>query len=69
MKLTKSQIENGDIKQKSLTALKNIGRPVTVAELKVGAPSLTSYSPNKLSALVNQLVDEGSVGRKTEKKT
>lgn len=68
-KATPTQVENEAIKANIVTALAQVGKPVTISELQVADENLAQYSTSKLSALMRQLVvDEGKVAKTTDKK-
>ena len=67
-KPTKTQIENIDIKEDIVRALASLDRPVQIAELQVHAPRLATYHPNKISALMRQLIEDGRVVKTTDKR-
>lgn len=66
-KPTKTQKENKAIKDKIVSALKDIGKAVTISELNKYS-GLEGYSNQKLSALANQLVVEDLIAKATIKK-
>jgi hypothetical protein len=68
--MTKTQKENIGIKETVCNALAEIGEPISITDLIKRSPDLADYSNQKISALLKQLVDGGSVkriedGRKT----
>ena len=68
-KATPTQVENEVIKARIITALDQVGKPVTISELQGADANLAQYSTSKLSALMRQLVvDEGKVAKTTDKK-
>lgn len=67
-KPTKTQIENLEIKGKIINALTRIGKYVTISEMQEAAPELAEYSNQKLSALMRQMVEAGTVAKCVEKK-
>lgn len=68
-KATATQVENEVIKARIVTALDQVGKPVTISELQSADANLAQYSTSKLSALMRQLVvDEGKVAKTTDKK-
>ena len=67
-KPTKNQIANIDIKDDIVNALTSIAHPVTITELQVGAPRLATYTINKISALMHQLIEEGRVVKTVDKR-
>lgn len=65
-KMTKTQLENADIKEMILSALEQIGEPVTITDLLAKSPELakkTNNSNQKVSALVTQLKEDKLVVR------
>ena len=66
-KLTKTQIENEEIKAQILEVMTS--EPITIKELQADLYSLAEYSNQKLSALLKQLVGENKVERVEEKRT
>ena len=70
-KMTKTQTENVDIKEMILSALADIGEPVTISDLLVKSPELaekTNNSNQKVSALMTQLKNSNQVVRTTNGK-
>ena len=65
---SKTQIENEGIKKVIVNALTEIVTPVTITDLQAKCEDLTSYSNQKISALLKQLVDSGVVVKSTDKK-
>lgn len=65
---TKTQKENMEIMEKIITALAEIGKPVTITELQNASTEMAEYSNQKLSALLKKLVDSGRVVKTQEKK-
>lgn len=65
-KMTKTQMENADIKEMILSALAEIGEPVTITDLLAKSPELaekTNNSNQKVSALITQLKESKQVVR------
>jgi len=70
-KMTKTQTENVDIKEMILSALANIGEPVSITDLLAKSPELaekTNNSNQKVSALMTQLKNNNQVIRTTNGK-
>ena len=67
-KPTKTQTENLEIKDMIVNALTRIGKYVTISEMQEAAPELAGYSNQKLSALMRQMVEAGTVVKCVEKK-
>ena len=65
-KLTKTQIENEEIKAQILEVMTS--EPKAIKELQAENESLAEYTNQKLSALLKQLVGENKVERKKEKR-
>lgn len=65
---TKTQKENLEIMEKIMTALAEVGKPVTITELQSASTEMAEYSNQKLSALLKKLVDGGKVVKTQEKK-
>lgn len=65
---TKTQVENENIKDKIVEVLKNLDRKVTITELQGANEEMATYSNQKLSALLKQLVEENRVVRVPDKK-
>ena len=65
---TKTQKENVEIMEKIMTALAEVGKPVTITELQNADAGMAEYSNQKLSALLNKLKDNGRVVKTQEKK-
>lgn len=70
-KMTKTQTENVDIKEMILSALADIGEPITISDLLAKSPELaekTNNSNQKVSALMTQLKNSNQVVRTTNGK-
>ena len=65
-KLTKTQIENEEIKAQILEVMTS--EPKAIKELQAENESLAEYTNQKLSALLKQLVSENKVERVEEKR-
>ena len=65
---TKTQIENENIKNVIVDTLKELDRPVIITELQNANPELATYSNQKISALLTQLVNAKIVVRTIDKK-
>ena len=65
---TKAQKENAILIERVFSALATVGRPVTVTELQTEVDEMSSYSNQKLSALLKKLVDCGRVVKTIDKK-
>ena len=65
-KLTKTQIENEEIKAQILEVMTS--EPKAIKELQAENESLAEYTNQKLSALLKQLVGENKVERKEKKR-
>ena len=65
---SKTQIENKGIKEVIVNALTEIATPVTITDLQAKCEDLASYSNQKISALLKQLVDSKVVVKSTDKK-
>ena len=65
---SKTQVENENIKDAIIDALVAIGQPVTITELQNSNATMATYSNQKLSALLKQLVDTNQVVKTTDKK-
>ena len=66
-KLTKTQIENEEIKAQILEVMTS--EPKAIKELQAENKNLAEYTNQKLSALLKQLVGENKVERVEEKRT
>lgn len=66
-KPTKTQLENEGIKEKITNALAEIGKPTTVTNLLKVNAEVGQYSNQKVSALLTQMLDTGTVVRTVEK--
>lgn len=66
--MTKVQKENEEIKAIIANDLVFIGHPVTVTELNRTGEGLANYTPQKISALLRQMVETGKVIKTIEKK-
>jgi hypothetical protein len=67
-KKTKNQKENEEIKKLILVALELFGKPVTVTTMIKENSEMNKLSPQKLSALLKQLVESEEVVRTIEKR-
>ena len=67
-KKTKNQKENEEIKKLILVALELFGKPVTVTAMIKENSEMNKLSPQKLSALLKQLVESEEVVRTVEKR-
>ena len=67
-KKTKNQKENEEIKKLILVALELFGKPVTVTTMIKENSEMNKLSPQKLSALLKQLVEFEEVVRTVEKR-
>ena len=67
-KKTKNQKENEEIKKLILVALELFGKPVTVTTMIKENSEMNKLSPQKLSALLRQLVESEEVVRTVEKR-
>ena len=73
-KPTKTQLANNGLKDEIVATLAVIDKPVTITEMQKFNPNLATdengetISNQRISALLRQLVDNGTVVRTTEKK-
>jgi DNA-binding HxlR family transcriptional regulator len=65
---TKTQVENEKIKSVIVDTLKALDRPVVITELQSANEELATYSNQKISALLTQLVNANIVTREVDKK-
>ena len=65
---TKTQIENENIKDRIVEVLLELDKSVTITELQGANEEMATYSNQKLSALLKQLVEENRVVRIPDKK-
>ena len=65
---TKTQVENENIKDKIVAVLTELDKKVTITELQGANEEMATYSNQKLSALLKQLVEENRVVRVPDKK-
>ena len=65
---TKTQLENETIKDKIVEVLLELDKSVTITELQGANEEMATYSNQKLSALLKQLVEENRVVRVPDKK-
>lgn len=65
---TKTQVENENIKSVIVDTLKALDRPVMITELQSANAELATYSNQKISALLTQLVNANIVARTVDKK-
>ena len=66
--MTKRQKENVAVIELIKSALYEVAKPVTITELMNEVPTLKAYTPQKISALIKQMKDNGEVVRTEEKK-
>ena len=66
--ITKTQVENESIKKAIVEVLTELAKPVTITELQASDSNMATYSNQKLSALLNQLVKTKVVTKVTDKK-
>lgn len=66
-KPTKTQLENNTIKEKIVSILERVGKPMTVTQL-LAESELAELSNQKVSALLTQLRKSGAIVRTVEKK-
>lgn len=65
---TKTQVENENIKYDIMVALQEIDKPMTITDIQKNNEIMATYSNQKLSALLNQLVKEEKVNKIVDKK-
>lgn len=65
---TKTQKENAEVVAKIENALREVGKAVTITELQTASEEMSAYSNQKLSALLKQMVSNGTVVRTEDKK-
>lgn len=65
---TKVQIENESIKETILEVLIASDKKMTITDIQNANEELSSYSNQKISALLTQLINENKVERTMEKK-
>ena len=65
---TKTQKENETIKEKIVETLRNLGKYVTITEIQNANVELGTYSNQKISALLKQLVDNKEIEKVIDKK-
>lgn len=65
---TRTQVENENIKDKIVEVLLGLDKSVTITELQSANEEMATYSNQKLSALLKQLVEEKRVVRIPDKK-
>ena len=65
---TKTQVENEKIKSVIVDTLKALDRPVVITEIQSANEELATYSNQKISALLTQLVNANIVTREVDKK-
>lgn len=66
--MTKTQKANVVIMEQIKVALREIGKPVTISELIAADATMATFSNQKLSALIRQLVKANEVVRTESKK-
>ena len=65
---TKTQKENETIKEKIVETLRDLGKYVTITEIQNANAELGTYSNQKISALLKQLVDNKEIEKVIDKK-
>ena len=65
---TKTQKENETIKEKIVKTLRDLGKYVTITEIQNANAELGTYSNQKISALLKQLVDNKEIEKVIDKK-
>lgn len=65
---TKTQKENETIKEKIVETLKGLDKYATITEIQEANAELGTYSNQKISALLKQLVDNKEVDKMIDKK-
>ena len=65
---TKTQKENETIKEKIVETLRDLGKYVTITEIQNANAKLGTYSNQKISALLKQLVDNKEIEKVIDKK-
>ena len=66
--LSKTQVENNNIKDVIISVLQESARPMTITEIQAVNENLKELSNQKISALLKQLVDTDLVERVVDKK-
>lgn len=66
--MSKTQLENEEIKKSIVIALTEIAKPVTITELQELNTEMSKYSNQKLSALLKKLVENKEVQKTIDKK-
>lgn len=66
--LSKTQVENNNIKDVIVSVLQESARPMTITEIQAVNEDLKELSNQKISALLKQLVDTDLVERIVDKK-
>ena len=65
---TKTQKENETIKKKIVETLRDLGKYATITEIQNANVELSTYSNQKISALLKQLVDNKEIEKVIDKK-
>ena len=65
---TKTQKENETIKEKIVETLRDLGKYATITEIQNANVELSTYSNQKISALLKQLVDNKEIEKVIDKK-
>lgn len=65
---TKTQKENETIKEKIVETLRDLGKYATITEIQNANVELGTYSNQKISALLKQLVDNKEIEKVIDKK-
>ena len=67
-KPTKTQQENISLKERVVTVVAGLAKPVTISDIQAADEVLGDMSNQKISAMVRQLVDSGNLVRTEEKR-
>ena len=67
-KPTKAQVENARLAAIAVEAVQNMGKPVSVSEVLAAVPEFAGMSNQKVSALLNKAVADGSLLKTSEKR-
>lgn len=66
--MTKRQKENVEVNKLIKDALFEVAKPITITDLIAASPSLKPYTPQRISALLKIMKDNGEVIRTEDKK-
>ncbi|MCD8201880.1 MAG: hypothetical protein LUD47_07440 [Clostridia bacterium] len=68
-KMTEAQLENEGIKDRMVAVIRNAAEPISIPQIQTADPDLASYSNQKMSTLLSQLVKAGVLERGKDGRT